>query len=541
MNAAQLLVSCLESEGVRFAFGIPGEENLELMDALRGSSVRFVLTRHEGAAAFMADVYGRLSGRAGVCLATLGPGATNLVTGVADAFLDRAPLVAITAQANLSKIHRESHQYVDILQLFGPITKWNARVESPDVVPEIVRKAFKLAEAEKPGSTHVELPENVAEDEADPKQKPLRREPVSAPTPARASVEQAALLIEKAGRPVILAGNGVIRNGSSAELTQFAERLHIPVVTTVMGKGAIPWRSPMSLLTIGILPRDHELAGLDDSDLVICVGYDFVEYDPRSWNARGDRRIIHVDALPAEISAQYLPEVEVIGEIRESLQTLGQRIARERTSGRRSLPSRDGIMKTLESELGEHSGKVLNPQRTLWDLRDILEPDDLLISDVGAHKLWLSRFFRVAKPKTIIISNGLSPMGIAVPGGIAAKLMDPNRRVVTLSGDGGFLMSVHELETASRENAPTVNLVFRDGGLGSIRWKQMAKFQRTVGTEFNNPDFSDLAKAFGLRGFRVEHASELNSILREALESKVPCLVDVPVDYGTNPFLARAR
>jgi len=541
MNAAQLLVSCLENEGVRFAFGIPGEENLELMDALRGSSVRFVLTRHEGAAAFMADVYGRLSGRAGVCLATLGPGATNLVTGVADAFLDRAPLVAITAQANLSKIHRESHQYVDILQLFGPITKWNARVESPDVVPEIVRKAFKLAEAEKPGSTHVELPENVAEDEADPKQKPLRREPVSAPTPARASVEQAALLIEKAARPVILAGNGVIRNGSSAELTQFAERLHIPVVTTVMGKGAIPWTSPMSLLTIGILPRDHELAGLDDSDLVICVGYDFVEYDPRSWNARGDRRIIHVDALPAEISAQYLPEVEVIGEIRESLQTLGQRIARERTSGRRSLPSRDGIMKTLESELGEHSGKVLNPQRTLWDLRDILEPDDLLISDVGAHKLWLSRFFRVAKPKTIIISNGLSPMGIAVPGGIAAKLMDPNRRVVTLSGDGGFLMSVHELETASRENAPTVNLVFRDGGLGSIRWKQMAKFQRTVGTEFNNPDFSDLAKAFGLRGFRVEHPSELNSILREALESKVPCLVDVPVDYGTNPFLARAR
>jgi len=540
MNAAQLLVSCLENEGVRFAFGIPGEENLELMDALRGSSVRFVLTRHEGAAAFMADVYGRLSGRAGVCLATLGPGATNLVTGVADAFLDRAPLVAITAQANLSKIHRESHQYVDILQLFGPITKWNARVESPDVVPEIVRKAFKLAEAEKPGSTHVELPENVAEDEADPKQKPLRREPVSAPTPARASVEQAALLIEKAARPVILAGNGVIRNGSSAELTQFAERLHIPVVTTVMGKGAIPWTSPMSLLTIGILPHDHELAGLDDSDLVICVGYDFVEYDPRSWNARGDRRIIHVDALPAEISTQYLPEVEVIGEIRESLQTLGQRIAKERTSGR-SLPSRDGIMKTLESELGEHSGKVLNPQRTLWDLRDILEPDDLLISDVGAHKLWLSRFFRVAKPKTIIISNGLSPMGIAVPGGIAAKLMDPNRRVVTLSGDGGFLMSVHELETASRENAPTVNLVFRDGGLGSIRWKQMAKFQRTVGTEFNNPDFSDLAKAFGLRGFRVEHASELNSILREALESKVPCLVDVPVDYGTNPFLARAR
>src|SRR2546428_237389 len=452
MNAAQLLVSCLESEGVRFAFGIPGEENLELMDALRGTSVRFILTRHEGAAAFMADVYGRLSGRAGVCLATLGPGATNLVTGVADAFLDRAPLVAITAQANLSKIHRESHQYVDILQLFGRITKWNARVESPDVVPEIVRKAFKLAEAEKPGSTHIELPENVAEEEASPNQKPLPREPVSAPTPARASVEQAAVLIEKSLRPLILAGNGVIRNGSSAELTEFAERFRIPVVTTVMGKGAIPWTSAMSLLTIGILPRDYELAGFDDSDLVICIGYDFVEYDPRSWNPRRDRRIVHVDALPAEISAHYLPEVEVIGEIRESLQALGQRIRKGRTSGR-SVSSSETIQKTLESEIGDHGERLLNPRRILWDLREILEPDDLLISDVGAHKLWLSRFFRVAKPKTVIISNGLSPMGIALPGGIAAKLMAPDRRVVTLSGDGGFLMSAQGLaeEIVGRE------------------------------------------------------------------------------------------
>ena len=536
MNAGQLLVSCLESEGVRFAFGIPGEENLELMDALRGSSVRFVLTRHEGAAAFMADVYGRLSGRAGVCLATLGPGATNLVTGVADAFLDRAPLVAITAQANLSKIHRESHQYVDILQLFSRITKWNARVESPNVVPEILRKAFKLSEAEKPGATHVELPENVAEDEAGPNQKPLPREPVGAPAPARASVEHAARLIEVAVRPIILAGNGVIRNGASSELTRLAEQLRIPVVTTVMGKGAIPWTSPMSLLTIGILPRDHELAGLNDSDLLICVGYDFVEYDPRSWNPRGDRRIIHVDALPAEISANYLPEVEVIGEIRESLRALAQRIRKTRQSARLE-PTHDAILKALESELGPHSENLLNPRRVLWDLREILEPDDLLISDVGAHKLWLSRFFRVAKPKTIVISNGLSPMGIALPGGIAAKLLDPDRRVVTLSGDGGFLMSVHELETARRERAATVNLVFRDSGLGSIRWKQMAKFKRTVGTDFGNPDFTDLAKAFGLRGFHVEHPKELRSVLEEAMESKDPCLVDIPVDYTRNPFV----
>src|SRR6266705_1157733 len=469
-RAADLLVRCLENEGVEQIFGVPGEETLSLLDALSSSEIAFITTRHEQGAALMADVYGRLSGRAGVCLATLGPGATNLVTGVADAFLDRAPLVAITAQANLSKIHRESHQYVDILQLFSRITKWNARVESPDVVPEIRRKAFKLSEAEKPGATHVELPENVAEDEAGANQKPLPREPVSAPTPARAGVEQAARLIEEAVRPII------------------------------------------------------------------CVGYDFVEYDPRSWNPRGDRRIIHVDALPAEISANYLPAVEVLGEIRESLQALAQRIRKTRPPARLG-PTHDAILKALESELGAHSENLLNPRLVLWDFREILEPDDLLISDVGAHKLWLSRFFRVAKFKTIVISNGLSPMGIALPNGIAAKLLDPDRRVVTPSGDGGFLMSVHELETAKRERAATVNLVFRDGGLGSIRWKQFAKFKRTVGTDFGNPDFTHLAKAFGLRGFRVEHPKELRSVLEEAMESKDPCVVDIPVDYTRNPVV----
>lgn len=535
MKAAQLLVSCLENEGVRFAFGIPGEENLELMDALRDSSIRFVLTRHEEAAAFMADVYGRLTGRAGVCLATLGPGATNLVTGVADAFLDRAPLVAITAQENLSKIHRESHQYVDILQVFEPITKWNARVESPDTVSEIVRKAFKLAEAEKPGSTHIELSEDIAEEKAATNLKPLRRDQVRNPSPDRGSLEKAAALIERAERPLVLAGNGVIRNGASAELTKFAEELNIPVATTFMGKGTIPWTSPMSLLTIGILPQDYELAGLDASDLVICVGYDFVEYDPLSWNPQGDRRIIHVDSLPAETSAHYVPEVEVAGEIRESLKFLRERVRKPRVPElvRRT---REKILKKLESELASRAKNVLTPQRIIWDLREILEPDDLLVSDVGAHKLWLGRFFRTLKPNTIIISNGLSAMGIALPGGIAAKLNDPERRVVTLSGDGGFLMSVHELETAKRERTATVNLVFRDGALGSIKWKQMAKFGRTTGTEFGNPDFVDLANAFGIRGFRVSRPSELNSILNEALESKVPTLVDIPVDYGDNPF-----
>src|SRR5216110_1636806 len=433
MNAAAFLVSCLENERVRFAFGIPGEENLELMDSLRDSSIRFVLTRHEEAAAFMADVLGRLTTHAGVCLATLGPGATNLVTGVADAFLDRAPLVAITAQTNLSRVHRESHQFVDILQLFDPITKWNARIESPDTIPEIVRKAFKLAEAEKPGSTHVELPENIADEEANAASRPLPIERIGNPSPDRASLDTAADLIQKAERPIVLAGNGVIRSGASDELRGFAEDLHIPVAHTFMGKGAMPWTSPMNLLTVGVLPRDYELAGLDESDLVIAIGFDFVEYDPRSWNPRGDRRIVHIDSLPAEISVHYVPEVEVVGEIRTSLHVLREQVRRPREPAW-AIRSRERVLKRLESELGERSKGVLKPQRILWELRDILGPDDLLISDVGAHKLWLGRFFRTMKPNTVIISNGLSAMGIP-PGGNCREARrsgspghDPERR-----------------------------------------------------------------------------------------------------------------
>jgi len=538
MKAAKLLVSCLENERVRFAFGIPGEENLDLMDSIRESSIRFVLTRHEEAAAFMADVQGRLTTHAGVCLATLGPGATNLVTGVADAFLDRAPLVAITAQANLARVHRESHQFVDILRLFDPITKWNARIESPDTVPEIVRKAFKLAEAEKPGSTHIELPENIADEEASANAKPLPIERVRNPSPDRASLEKAADLIQKADRPLVLAGNGVIRSGASEELRLFAEDLRIPVAHTFMGKGTMPWTSPMNLLTIGVLPRDYELARLDESDLVICVGFDFVEYDPRSWNPRGDRRVVHVDSLPAEISLHYVPEVEVVGEIRESLRVFHERVPRPRESAW-TIGSQERVLKRLESELGERSKGAMKPQRIIWELRDILAPDDLLISDVGAHKLWLGRFFRTMKPNTVIISNGLSAMGIALPGGIAAKLSNPERRVVTLSGDGGFLMSVHELETAKREQAATVNLVFRDSGLGSIKWKQVAKFGRTVGTDFHNPDLIALAGAFGVQGLRVDHPSELSAVVTEALQSKVATVVDIPVDYSDNPFLPK--
>ncbi|HUK27779.1 MAG TPA: acetolactate synthase large subunit [Candidatus Acidoferrales bacterium] len=533
MKSAELLVRCLENEKVKFAYGIPGEENLDLMDALHDSTIRFVTTRHEEAAAFMADVYGRFTGHAGVCLSTLGPGATNLVTGVADAYLDRAPLVALTAQEALGNIHRESHQYINVLELFSPITKWNARIENAASIPEITRKAFKTAQTEKPGSTHIELPIDSAEQETDGK--PLTWEVTRRPSPDRKSLQKAVELIAAAHSPMILAGNGVIRGGASLELTEFAEELHIPVAHTLMGKGAIPWSSPMSLLTMGLQVHDYERVGFNTTDLVICVGYDFVEYDPKFWNRRGEKRIIHIDFTPAEISSHYTTDVEIVADIRESIELIREASHAPKDAERVSA-LRVQILNRLDSWSDESKGS-LKPPVILKVLRECMAKDDILVSDVGAHKIWLGRFFEAYKPKTMFISNGFASMGIALPGGIAIKLAQPDRRVLTLSGDGGFLMMVHELETAKREMAATVNLVLRDGGFGSIRWKQLNKFGRTTGTEFTNPDLLGLAKSFGIRGFQVTNAKELPSILEEALGLNEPSLVDVPVDYTDNPFL----
>ena len=533
VKVAELVIKCLENEEVKFVFGIPGEENMELMDAIHDSSIRFIPARHEGAGAFMADVYGRLTGRAGVCMATLGPGATNLVTGIADAYLDRAPLVAITAQEPLSQIHKESHQFIDIPDLLKPVTKWNARTEHHTGVSEIVRKAFKVAETEKPGPTHIEIPADIASEETG--EAPLSWERTRRPSPDRRSLQKAADLIDSAQSPMILAGNGVIRGNASVILTQFAEKFHIPVAHTLMGKGAVPWSSPISLLTVGIQAYDFNQAGLNDADLIICIGYDHVEYDPKIWNPRGSKRIVHLDFTPAEISTNYATEVEIVADIRESIELLLE-MCRKPANANRTSELRASLLARVDSWRQQSEG-TLKPPAILEKLRETLAQDDVLVSDVGAHKIWIGRFFETYKPKTFFVSNGLASMGIAVPGGIAIKLAHPEERVVTLSGDGGFLMSVHELETARREKAATVNLVFRDGGFGSIRWKQMTRFGRTTGTEFGNPDMLTLAKAFGIQGFQVKSITDFQPILEEALNLTEPSLIDIPVDYSDNPFL----
>ncbi len=532
MTAAELLLSCLENEGVQVVFGIPGEETLAITDALLDSKLRFVVCRHEQGAAFMADVWGRLTGEAGVCLATLGPGATNLVTGVADANMDRAPLVAITGQAGRDRIHKESHQNVSITDLVRPITKWNARIELASVIPEAVRKAFKVAQTEKPGACLLELPEDLADEKVPAGAMPLSAERPRRPSPDRSALRRAAGLIDRANSPLIFAGNGVIRGKASHALCAFAGRTGIPVANTFMAKGCLPWDHELSLGTIGLQLRDYASCGFDRADLVIAVGYDPVEYAPKLWNPDRQKTIVHIDFTPAEVDADYQPAVEVVADVREAIELLTDLVSVRRDPSR-TRQLHDWILAELDQGSTD-AGFPLKPQRVIHDLRQVLGPDDILVSDVGAHKLWVARLYQAVEPNTVIISNGYAAMGIGLPGAIAAKLRFPDRKVVAVCGDGGFLMNCQELETAVRLGLPVVTVLFRDDAYGSIRWKQLTRYGRESGVAFGNPDFVALARAFGCRGFRVEAAEELIQVLKEAVVSSVPCLVDVPVDYREN-------
>ena len=522
---------------------------MDILDALsRHEGVRHITTRHEQGAAFMADVHGRLTGRPAVAMATLGPGATNLLTGVADAFLDRAPMVAITGQASSEKLHKEAHQVVDIVRMIEPITKWNTHVERIGAIPEIVRKAFRVAALEKPGPTHIELSEDLAAATfpADrPAPVPLTPGRAYFPEPTDEAINHAARLIAASDRPIILAGNGVLRRGAAPELRALARGLHVPVAATFMGKGAIDDRSHLSLMAVGLQARDHVLSGFDRADLVICVGYDLVEYAPSSWNPDDKHRIIHIDTQPAEVDAAYRPEVELIGDIDGTLRRLlaavlphgvGGRDASERHASREILVHAD-LRTALLAELAAHEATdawPITPQRAIADLRRALGPSDIVVSDVGAHKVWVARLYQAYEPNTVIISNGFAAMGIAIPGAIAAALVHPERKVVALCGDGGFLMNSQELETARRVGANITVVVWRDDGYGLIDWKQRNEFGRPFGVEFGNPDFVAYAESFGIAAFRPASAADLYPTLMRALDVDGPSLVEVPIDYAEN-------
>jgi acetolactate synthase I/II/III large subunit len=527
-KASDVFVECLEAEGVKHVFGIPGEETLDLNESLARSSIEFIPVRHEQGGAYMADVHGRLTGHAGVCLGTLGPGALNLVTAVADAFLDRAPLVALTGQGDLERMHKESHQYIDLLRVMRPITKWNARLADAAIIPEVVRKAFKLAEGEKPGATHIELPEDVMAAEIDAEPLPRRRQ--VRPEPAARELLKAADLIRGAINPVALAGNGVVRAGAAPALREFVRATGIPVAETFMGKGLLPPENPKALGSVGLQSGDYMMAGFDEADVVLAIGYDLVEHSPEHWNPERDKKVICIDSVPAEIDAFFMPEVELVGDIYHVLARLGEEC--------RHVPHQGGSNKLREVVLGrfeqakDDDAFPVQPPRALFEIRKALGREDILISDVGLHKLWIGRMFPAYEPNTVLIANGLAGMGFAVPAAVAAKLVHPNRRVLTVNGDGGFLMNAQELETAVRVKTPFVNVIWENSQYGSIVWKQDKKFGSHFGTDFTNPDFVKLAEGFGMPGWRCGSADEFGERLQHALTLDAPSLIVLPIDYS---------
>jgi len=534
--AADMFVGCLENEGVEFVFGIPGEETLELNEALdRSEQITFVPTRHEQGAAFMADAYGRLTGRPGVCLATLGPGATNLATGIADANLDHSPVVAITGQVDLSGMHKETHQFIDTVEMMQPMTKWNARVHDPRMIPEAVRKAFSVASAEKPGATHLELPADVMAAPV-PGGRCLQRTGQPVLEPDAGALQRAAALIREARRPVLLVGNGVVRQGASQALRDFCHQTGLHAVTTFMGKGVIDSSDEHFLFTAGLSAQNYPAGFLGRADLVVCVGYDLVEWAPSAWNPDGDTRIICIDTVEAEIDAHYVPEVELIGNLTHTLSQLGSLLWNTPLAAFEVPPYHRAFEVVLDT--GSDDDELVKPQRVLHDLRVAMADDDILVSDVGAHKLWVARFWEAREPNTVLVSNGFAAMGFGLPAAIAATLATRGRRkVAAIVGDGGFLMNVGELETAKRLGHPLVVLVWADQSYGLIEMHQRRRFDKVMGTRFGNPDFVALTHSFGLDGFRVARAGDLASTLREAFACGGPAVVEIPIDYSENEKL----
>ena len=539
MKASDLFVQCLEAEGVEYIFGVPGEENADFVISLESSSViKFILTRHEQGAAFMAEVYGRLTGNPAGCLGTLGPGATNLITGVADANMDRAPLLCLTGQGATARLHKESHQIMDAVKMFEPVTKWATTIHNSRTIPEILRKAVRIARTEKPGAVHIELPEDLAKE--DVQAKPMSPRRFRRPGPDDKIIGQAFDLITQAKRPVIIAGNGTIRRRASDQLRKLCEFTGIGVLSTFMAKGAVSMDANYCLYTIGLGTKDVPTLAIEKADLVITIGFDMVEYHPRLWNPQADKRIVHIDFLPAEIDENYHPEVEIVGDLAHALWMLNERLA---SHPRLNFDhtERDKVREFMSKELTLHAHDdtegSIRPQKILWDVREAMGAKDILLSDVGAHKMWIARHYQCYEPNTCLIPNGFCSMGFALPGAIAASLVHPDRKILGIAGDAGFLMNVQEMETAKRLGVNLTMLVWEDNAYGLIAWKQQAGFGHHTELSFDNPDWNQLGSAFGWKAHWVERSREFAGVLRTALDEPGPSLVVVPIDYDENMLL----
>ena len=539
MKASDLFVKCLEEEGIEYIFGVPGEENADFMISLEKSDkIKFILTRHEQGAAFMAEIYGRLTGNAAGCLGTLGPGASNLITGVADSNMDHAPMLALTGQGSSQRLHKESHQIMDVVKMFEPVTKWATTVLHQDNIPEIIRKAVRVARTEKPGAVHIELPEDIAK--LTTTTKPLKPQRFRRAVTDDKIVDQAFEILKNAKHPVILAGNGCIRRRASKQLRLFCEKTGIGVINTFMAKGCVDMDANYCLYTIGLQSRDVVACALEAADVVLALGYDMVEYHPNLWNSQGDHHIIHADFQPAEIDSDYHPETELVGDLAHTLWMLNERV--ETNGGlnfdvSHQVATRRSMQEEISMFKDDDTRGSIRPQKVLWDCRQVMGADDILLSDVGAHKMWIARHYQCHEPNTCLIPNGFCSMGFALPGAIAASLIHPDKRILSISGDGGYLMNVQEMETAKRLNSNIVTMIWEDHMYGLIAWKQQNEFGKHTDLSFGNPDWLKLAESFGWFGHKVENSKDLVNTLEKAFNEEGPSLVVVPIDYRENMIL----
>ena len=530
-TVADVLVACLEMNGIRTVFGVPGEETTDLMAAITASDLEFILCRHEQSAAFMASVHGRLTGRPAVCLATLGPGATNLLTGVADATLDHVPLIALTGQGSRDRLNKESHQIVDLPALFAPVTKSSRGLVVADEVPQAVAEAVRLAMAEKPGAVHLSLPEDLAS--ASYQAEPVVAPHIPAVRAVEADLDRAAKVIDRACRPLIVAGHGVIRSGAAAEVRGLAERLGAPVLTTFMAKGTLPPDHPLNLHSLGQPQDDHADKALALADLIVAIGFDPVEYPPVAITPDGLCTVVQISETPPGIDGAWQVEAIVTGALGPNIAALAKRALAGESLDRRFAAVRDNIRSDLAQAVTQPDADAIAPQDICRLVSDVLSPGDVLLSGVGLHKLWVARNVIPVEPGQVIIPNGLAGMGLALPGAIEAARLRPHGRVFAICGDGDFLMNVQEMETAARLKLPITVMIWEDGGYGLIDEKQAQDGGGADGFAFSNPDWSSLATAFGWDYRDAGDLSALKTALEGASDAERPTLVRVPVDYET--------
>jgi len=528
-KGSELLIAALENEGVDRIFGIPGEENLDVVEAIRQSSIQLILTRHEQAAAFMAATYGRLTGRPGVCITTLGPGALNLSTGAAYSLLGAMPMIMITGQKGILSSRQARFQIVDIVAAMKPLTKLSRQIVSPRMIPTLVREAFRVAAEERPGPVHLELPEDIAAAGCD-EMALIPPHAVEIPLANAASLDRAAQMIMQARYPLLMLGAAASRPRSTSDLAQFVLRTRIPYFTTQMGKGTVPGGTALYMGTAALSERDYVHEAVERADLIVTIGHDTVEKPPFIMGPQGPA-VIHVGYQPANVEQVYFPQAEVIGDLGPSLQLLADRVEHKIPNASALLPLRQEILSRIAARDSEDR---FTPQRLVHDVREVMPPDGIVALDNGMYKIWFARNYRTRMANTLLLDNALATMGAGLPSAIAAAMLYPERRVMAVCGDGGFMMNSQELETAVRLRLNLVVLIIEDHAYGMIRWKQAVDGFPDFGMTFNNPDFVKYAEAYGARGTRVEAIGDLRPVLEKAFTAQGVHVIAVPIDYSEN-------